>query len=157
MGDPAVKQSESPKQEWAGAVMELRFLENVGGVDWGRMESSIAEAEQLASLRIEREEALQTGGEFRKHEKLLLAEKAMEQVNLFRRIVGSRIVARMAELGRNLDEEPKCRFSDEAIEWVFSRLPRWEISPGDAEMQAAVKRFIWLGEQRGASEGRGAV
>ena len=58
-------------------------------------------------------------------------------------------------LARGLDEEPRSRFSDAAIEYVFSHLHRWQISPADEEMQAAVKRFFWLGEQKDA--GGGAV
>ena len=52
----------------ASEIVELRFLEAIGGVEWGRMESDVAEAEQLALLKIEQEEAFHSGRPFGKQE-----------------------------------------------------------------------------------------
>jgi len=41
------------------------------------------------------------------------------------------------------------RFSDAAIEWVFSQLHRWQIDPNDAEMQGVMRRFYRLGRHGG--------
>lgn len=70
MGHPARKHKEDPNENWPAAAIELRFLVSVGGVHWNRMESSFADAEQLAPLRTEREEVRRAGREFRKHEQL---------------------------------------------------------------------------------------
>ena len=139
-------------EAWLTDIDELCYLGALG-VPWSRMADSVAEAEQLPLLRIEQEEAAHRGRPFKKQDELQRAEKAMERVNLFRRFIGARVVARMAELADSLDDGPPCRFSDASIKWVFSHLHRWQIDPDDEEMQAAVRRFLWLGEHKKAGRG----
>jgi len=146
---------QNPEDTWAAAIRELCFL-GAFGVPWSRMADSIAEAEQLPLLRIEQEEAAHRGQPFLKLDQLNLSEAANQRVILYGRIIGTRVIARMAQLAASLEDEPKSRFSDASIEWVFSHLHRWQIDPHDDEMQAAVRRFLWLGEHKNAGRG-GAV
>ena len=51
MGCLAQGFDENPEGIRASEIVELRFLEAIGGVEWGRMESDVAEAEQLAQVQ----------------------------------------------------------------------------------------------------------
>jgi len=137
---------QNPGEAWVAAMNELCFL-GAFGVPWSQMADCIAEAEQLPLLRVEQEEALHRGRPFMKSEQLRRAEAANQRVILYDRFIGARVVAWMTKLARSL-EEPTSRFSDAAIEWVFSHLHGWDIAPDDVEMQAAMRRYIWLGEQK---------
>ena len=147
--NPALRQFEDPEESWAAAVLELRFLEGVGGIEWVRLEPYITAAEPVVFLRIEREEALRSGRPFSKEKELKSAEDALRVVNACGSMIGARILERMGRLAGSIDEEPKSRFSDEAILEVFGKLPRWDVDPADEEMAAVLHRFFWLAEHGG--------
>jgi len=148
--NPALRQFEDPEESWAAAVLELRFLEGVGGIEWAQVKPYLTAAEPVVFLRIEREDALRSGRPFERQEELQRAEDALRVVNACGSMFGARSIDRMRRLAASMDEEPaKTRFSDEAILAVFGKLHRWDLDPHDEEMAAVVRRFLWLGRHGG--------
>jgi len=121
-------------------------------MEWARLEPYLTAAEPVVLLRMEREEALHLGRPFTKHDQLVKAEEALLIANACGVMIGARIMERMRKLAGSLEEEPRSRFSDAAIVWVFSHLHWWEIAPDDVEMQDAVRRYFWLGRHGGRSK-----
>ena len=146
----APEPDENPEKNRVPDILEFRFLENRAGVDWSRIEPFMYAAEPAAMLKGERDRALRCGQKFGKQEELKRAEDALRVVNACRYLVGARVIERMRQLYDSLDEEPKSRFSDAAIEEVFGRLLHgWHLDPADEEMANAMRRFFWRAEHEG--------